>query len=134
MSGTVFAAGHVGFDQLVCVGRVWAAADSSLSHTARAYNTRFAITNVAAARVGSDTVSHTAKVTNTGTTAGTEVVEAYVSDPASTGEPPEQLKAFRRIALQPGQSGTVHFRLDSSAFNYFKNGRWVVAQAPTPCP
>ena len=89
--------------------------------------TRFAITNVAAARVGSDTVSVTAKVANTGTTAGTEVAEAYVSDPASTGEPPEQLKAFGRIALQPGQSGTVHFRLDSNAFNYFKNGKWVVA-------
>ncbi len=52
---------------------------------------------------------------------------AYVSDPARTGEPPEQLKAFGRIALQPGKSGTVRFRLDRSAFNYFKNGRWVVA-------
>lgn len=66
-------------------------------------------------------------MTNTGTTAGTEVVQAYVSDPVRTGEPPEQLKAFGRIALQPGKSATVRFRLDRSAFGYFKNGRWVVA-------
>jgi beta-glucosidase len=89
--------------------------------------TNFSIKGVAAKRVGGDRVNVTAQVTNTGTTAGTDVVEAYVRDPARTGEPPQQLKAFGRITLQPGQSGTVRFGLDSSAFSYFKNGTWVIA-------
>jgi beta-glucosidase len=89
--------------------------------------TNFSIQDVAAKRLGSDTVNVTAKVTNTGVRAGTEVVQAYVQDPVRAGEPPQQLKAFGRITLQPGASGTVHFRLDRSAFSYFNNGRWVVA-------
>jgi beta-glucosidase len=89
--------------------------------------TNFSIRDVDATRAGSDRINVTARVTNTGTTAGTEVVQAYVHDPARTGEPPQQLKAFGRITLQPGKSGIVRLHLDSSAFSYFKNGTWVVA-------
>jgi beta-glucosidase len=51
----------------------------------------------------------TATVTNTGTKAGSDVAQLYVGDPATTGEPPEQLKGFQRVTLQPGASTTVSF-------------------------
>jgi beta-glucosidase len=51
----------------------------------------------------------TATVTNTGTRAGSDVAQLYVGDPATTGEPPEQLKGFSRVTLQPGASTTVSF-------------------------
>jgi beta-glucosidase len=51
----------------------------------------------------------TATVTNSGTRAGTDVAQLYVNDPATTGEPPAQLKGFSRVTLQPGASTTVSF-------------------------
>jgi beta-glucosidase len=51
----------------------------------------------------------TATVTNTGGRAGSDVAQLYVGDPASTGEPPLQLKGFTRVTLQPGASTTVTF-------------------------
>jgi beta-glucosidase len=49
-----------------------------------------------------------ATVTNTGTRAGTEVVQLYVGAPAANGEPPKQLKNFQRVTLNPGAAQTVH--------------------------
>jgi beta-glucosidase len=58
-----------------------------------------------------------ASVTNTGERAGAEVVQVYVGDPASTGEPARQLKGFRKIELAPGQTSRVTFQLDARAFS-----------------
>ena len=54
----------------------------------------------------------TATVTNTGSTAGAEVAQLYVGDPAASNDPPEQLRGFNRIQLNPGQSATVTFPLN----------------------
>jgi beta-glucosidase len=56
-----------------------------------------------------DTATVTATVTNTGSRAGADVAQLYVGDPASTGEPPWQLKDFDRVSLNPGASTTVSF-------------------------
>jgi beta-glucosidase len=53
-------------------------------------------------------------VTNSGSRPGAEVVQLYVSDPAGTGEPPEQLKGFRKIFLKPGESRQVSLTLTYS--------------------
>jgi beta-glucosidase len=53
----------------------------------------------------------TATITNTGSAAGADVAQMYVGDPAASQDPPEQLKDFQRVALNPGQSATVSFRL-----------------------
>ena len=47
----------------------------------------------------------TVPVTNTGSRAGAEVVQLYVGQPASAGEPPKQLKGFRKVTLAPGSPG-----------------------------
>jgi beta-glucosidase len=54
-----------------------------------------------------------ATVTNSGSRAGTEVVQLYVGDPASTGEPVHQLRNFQRVTLNPGASTTVRFTVSA---------------------
>jgi beta-glucosidase len=76
-------------------------------------------------RAGSFVVS--ADVTNTGARTGAEVAQLYVGDPASTGEPAEQLKGFQRVTLQPGQTRAVSFTVDRSAFAWW-DGKWTVTQ------
>ncbi|MGC8551110.1 MAG: glycoside hydrolase family 3 C-terminal domain-containing protein [Acidobacteriaceae bacterium] len=52
-----------------------------------------------------------ARVTNVGHVKGTDVAQLYLGLPASTGEPPRKLIAFRRVTLAPGQSKVVHFTI-----------------------
>ena len=58
------------------------------------------------------TLEVSATVTNTGEVAGEEVVQLYVHDRvASRVRPVRELKDFRKIALAPGESQQVTFRL-----------------------
>jgi len=51
-------------------------------------------------------------VQNTGARAGTEIVQLYVNDVfSSVTTPIKELKAFQRIALQPGERVTVHLEV-----------------------
>lgn len=61
------------------------------------------------------TVSFT--VRNTGNRSGSEVPQVYVRFPASTGEPPLQLKGYSKIQLAAGASTRVTMRLDRRAFS-----------------
>jgi beta-glucosidase len=59
-------------------------------------------------------------VTNSGTRPGDEVVQLYMRDPvASVSRPLIQLRGFRRVALQPGQTRHVRFTLDPSQLAFF---------------
>lgn len=51
------------------------------------------------------------KLTNTGRRTGTEVAQAYVTLPASTGEPSKRLAGWSRVALAAGRSRTVEITL-----------------------
>lgn len=62
-------------------------------------------------------------VRNTGSRAGSEVVQVYVSLPASANavgavQPPKRLVAFKKIALEPGTSGNISITLDPNASNH----------------
>lgn len=59
----------------------------------------------------------TVPVTNSGQRAGTEVVQCYVAPPpGDLFRPPKELKAFAKIELEPGQSGTVTLVLTDRSF------------------
>jgi beta-glucosidase len=77
---------------------------------------------------GATLVTVSARVTNTGTRAGAEVAQLYLGDPASAGEPPRQLKGFRKADLRPGQSVTVRFTLSGHDLSYWDDAAsgWVV--------
>ena len=67
-------------------------------------------------------------VTNTGSTAGEEVVQFYLAVPGSRVErAPKELKAFQRVALQAGQSQTLQLSLPAAQLAYYdpQNG-WTV--------
>ena len=59
------------------------------------------------------------KVTNTGERAGAEIVQVYVSLPASAGEPPKRLVAWDKIQLAPGETKAVSLRLDPHYLSIF---------------
>jgi len=67
-----------------------------------------------------------ADVTNTGRREGSDVAQLYVGDPASTGEPAEQLRGFQRVTLRPGQTTRVTFTVSRDALAWW-NGRWTVS-------
>ena len=59
-------------------------------------------------------------VTNTGAVAGAEVAQLYVAKPQHEVFRPEQeLKAFAKVFLQPGESRRVTTTLDETAFRYW---------------
>src|SRR3954447_25377014 len=48
-------------------------------------------------------------VRNTGSRVGTEIVQLYLGFPGLAGEPPKQLKGFKKVFLVPGSSKHVIF-------------------------
>ena len=65
----------------------------------------------------------TAEVTlsNTGERAGTEVVQLYIRDlVGSVTRPVKQLKAYRRVYLEPGESKRVSFTIDKSMLEFYR--------------
>jgi beta-glucosidase len=63
----------------------------------------------------------TATVTNTGSRAGADVAQLYVSDPSASGQPPRELEGFARVNLQPGASQTVTFPLTQQNLQYWNS-------------
>ncbi len=65
------------------------------------------------------TLTVSATITNTGTTAADEVVQLYVHDvAASITRPVRQLKSYRRVSLAPGASERVAFTLRRSDLTF----------------
>jgi beta-glucosidase len=67
-------------------------------------------------------------VTNTGKCAGAEIAELYVGEQNPTvSRPIKELKGFKKVFLQPGDSRRVTLELDQRSFAFFDSGRhlWV---------
>lgn len=91
--------------------------------------TSFGYTDLDVAAAGEQGVTVSATVTNTGSRAGMEVVQVYVSAPAAAvARPVRELKAFTKVALEPGESQRVTFALTRRDLSYFhpREGRWVL--------
>ncbi len=68
-------------------------------------------------------------LTNSGERPGAEVVQLYVHDVESTlMRPPQELKGFAKVYLEPGETQRVTFALDRRAFAFYHphERRWVV--------
>ena len=59
-------------------------------------------------------------VKNTGSVAGTEVVQLYIRNTAASVEQPvRELKGFARVALAPGEQKHVEFSLGFDELNFY---------------
>ena len=68
-------------------------------------------------------------VTNTGEVAGKEVVQLYIGDEESSlVRPVKELKGFRKIFLEPGETKTVTFTIEPDMLKYFDDAKheWVL--------
>ncbi|MDX1676045.1 MAG: fibronectin type III-like domain-contianing protein, partial [Longimicrobiales bacterium] len=66
-------------------------------------------------------------VTNTGDRAGAAVAQLYAADPeARVRRPPKELKGFRKVVLEPGETKRVAIYLDGRSLAYWDvdAGRW----------
>ena len=84
--------------------------------------TSFAYSNLSISRTqatGGETVDVSLDLSNTGAVAGDEVVQFYIRDCyASTPRPVQELKGYKRLTLQPGETRrlTFHLPVDQLAF------------------
>jgi beta-glucosidase len=69
-------------------------------------------------------------VENTGARAGKEVSQLYVDDPRIDGEPPRQLKGYRKFFLRPRHSARVTLVLPLRAFAHWDSTAHVWAVSP----
>lgn len=90
-----------------------------LSYTEFAY----AAIRTSASRFDADrdgTVNVEVDIRNTGTVAGKEVVQLYVHERTpALKRPVNELRAFAKVALEPGEQTTVRFALSRRDFAYF---------------
>ena len=82
----------------------------------------------ASVKAGSN-VTVSVDVTNSGKVAGKEVVQLYIGDDeSSVDRPVKELKGFRKISLEPGETKTVTFTIEPDMLKYFDAAKheWVL--------
>jgi beta-glucosidase len=97
-----------------------------LSYTTFAYSD---LTLGAQSIKDTDSLTVQLKVKNTGKVAGKEIVQLYIrEDRPVVSRPDKELKAFTKVALEPGQEKTVSFTLKRRDFAYYDttHHRWTV--------
>ena len=71
-------------------------------------------------------------VTNTGSRAGDEIVQMYIRDDiSSVSRPVKELRGFERISLEPGETKTVRFVIDSSSLEFYDISLELVVEPGT---
>ena len=90
--------------------------------------TSFSYSNIKITNSTGDDKSVCFSVLNSGSVAGKVVPQMYLTFPPSAGEPPSQLKGFKKISLQPGQSQNVCLTLSTRSRSIFEvtSSSWVL--------
>jgi len=78
--------------------------------------TRFAYSNL---HIAPDAKSVTFDLRNTGSRAGDEIAQVYVTLPTSAGEPFRKLAAWKRVSLAPNATQHVEIPIDPLAFSIY---------------
>lgn len=89
--------------------------------------TTFRVSDGKISQAGGESVC-TVTVTNTGTRAGSEVVQLYITDvKSSVDRPDKELKGFQKVTLQPGESRVVSIPVTNDMLQYYNadKGQWV---------
>lgn len=79
---------------------------------------------------GSDKLTATVTVKNTGNREGSEIVQMYLSDLyGSVVRPVRSLRGFKKVTLKPGESETVSFDIDESMLRFHDINMEYVSEA-----
>ena len=126
--------GHVKYEDKLMVGyRYWTTTGKhplfpfgfGLSYTTFSFSNL----QVPATAASGTAVPVSFDVTNTGSVAGAEVAQLYVSDPsAKVVRPERELKGFEKVSLAPGETRHVTLNLDARAFSYWDDTahKWTI--------
>ena len=93
--------------------------------------TTFKVSNLRADKkemTADDQLTITADVKNVGLSAGAEVMQLYIGDTKSSQpRPVKELKGFKKVYLEPGETQQVSFTIDRSALSFYdeKTGDWT---------
>ena len=93
--------------------------------------TTFKVSNLRADKkemTADDQLTITADVKNVGFSAGAEVMQLYIGDTKSSQpRPVKELKGFKKVYLEPGETQQVSFTIDRSALSFYdeKTGDWT---------
>ena len=96
-----------------------------LSYTTFAYSDA-AISSKTIAADG--TIEVSINVKNTGSVAGKEIVQLYIGDDkASVVRPAKELKGFKKVSLNPGETKTVKFTISANDLKFYDEtkGEWI---------
>jgi beta-glucosidase len=78
---------------------------------------------------GNQTITATVSVTNTGATAGKEVVQLYIRDMVgSIARPVKELKGFQKISLAKGETKEVKFTIGVNDLKFYNSDLKYVAE------
>lgn len=76
-----------------------------------------------------DSISVSVDVTNTGQREGDETVQLYIRDlVGSVSRPVKELKDFRRLHLQPGETRTVTFTIDAEKLKFYDSSLQFICE------
>ena len=76
-----------------------------------------------------DKIEISVDITNTGNRNGAEIMQIYINDCECSAErPPKELKAFKKVFLEPGEKQTINFELYPNILSFFdpKSNKWII--------
>ena len=91
--------------------------------------TTFSYNNLVVKKTGNHSVKCSLNLTNTGKRAGSEVVQVYIHQTkCSLPRPPKELKGFKKVVLNAGESKQVDIELGPEAFSYWNvtGASWTI--------
>ena len=89
--------------------------------------TSFAVRNLEIGKQNEDgTVDVRCSITNTGSRAGAQVAQIYVgkAEASPVPRPEKELRGYKKVFLQPGESKAIDIRLPKEAFMYYANRKF----------
>jgi len=118
--------GHANYSEKLNIGYRWYAQNNVVPRFAFGHGLSYTIFNYSGLSASGRTISAT--IANSGSVAGAEVPQLYIGFPASSGEPPLQLRNFAKVSLAAGARQAVSWTLSDRDLSIWdaNTHKWVL--------